>query len=136
MILSQWKLIAIVVLAGLLAITVKLWRHEVEAYATFRAEVAAEGEKARAHAAQIERQHDQITEEVSNAYARNIDALRAFYGRLQSRPGSSGMSGIPAAPARIDEIPADALPIAGQCAETTQQLIDLQEWLKQVGNTK
>lgn len=113
-----------------------MWRSEVEAYATFRAEVAAEGEKARAHAEQVKQQHEEINREVSDAYAKNIDALRSFYSRLQSRPGSGGMPRLPDPPARIDEIPADALPLAGLCAETTQQLIDLQDWLTQIGKTK
>ena len=98
----------------------------------FKAQTAAQGEIQRAKNAQIKAQQDQTAKEIGDAYARNIDALRAYYGRLLNRARSGGMPAPAEAPRSIDEVPSDALPLAAECAETTQQLIDLQDWVKQV----
>ncbi len=100
--------------------------------AEFKAQVVAAGEIQRAKNAQIKAQQDQTTKDIGDAYSANIVALRAYYGRLLHRPRSGGMPAVPEAPISIDAVPADALPLAGQCAETTQQLIDLQGWVKAI----
>jgi len=77
---------------------------------------------------EIERQK-KVTNDVSTDYEKRLNYLRDTYTRLRdSRSGS--MPSIPNAPRSIDEIPTNGLPLATQCAETTQQLVSLQEWVK------
>ncbi len=74
----------------------------------------------------------QITQNSEKKHEANISSVRSYYSKLlQQRSTSSGgeVPSIPSSPGSIDEIPTDALPLAGQCAETTQQLIDLQDWV-------
>jgi hypothetical protein len=98
-------------------------------FQVFKSEVERLGKEAQEKVnKEIERQK-KVTKDVSSDYEKRLDYLRDTYNRLRdSRSGS--MSSIPNAPRSIDEIPADSIPLAGICAETTQQLVSLQEWVK------
>ena len=79
---------------------------------------------------EIERQK-KVTNDVSTDYEKRLNYLRDTYARLRDqRSGGGSMPPIPNAPRSVDEIPANGLPLAAQCAETTQQLVSLQEWVK------
>lgn len=83
---------------------------------------------------------EQVTKEVSHEYKTRLDALRADYDSLRkraaNRAGGGAVSITPVAPARVDEIPADAVPLAAECAETTLQLTELQSWIVQQKGAK
>lgn len=79
---------------------------------------------------EIERQK-KVTKDVSSDYENRLNLLRDTYARLRDqRSGSGSMPPIPNAPRSIDEISTDSIPLAGICAETTQQLNSLQNWIK------
>lgn len=79
---------------------------------------------------EIERQK-KVTKDVSSDYENRLNLLRDTYARLRDqRSGSGSVSAIPNAPRSIDEISTDSIPLAGICAETTQQLNSLQSWIK------
>lgn len=103
-------------------------------YAAFANQVRAQGEAAieKAKATVAEQAH--ITERAIHAYANDLDALRTSYDRLRQQharasSGLGGLSTIPVAPTRIDEVPADAISLAADCAETTLTLVTLQGWV-------
>jgi len=98
-------------------------------FQVFKSEVERLGKEAQEKVNQeIERQK-KVTNDVSTDYETRLNLLRDTYARLRdSRSGS--MSAIPNAPRSVDEIPTDSIPLAGICAETTQQLNSLQEWVK------
>lgn len=102
----------------------------------FELRVRTAGELA-AKAVLVERQKaEQITREVAHGYQTRLDALRANYDSLRkraaaNRANSGGVQSFPVAPADVTEVPADALPLAEQCAETTLMLVELQDWTKQ-----
>lgn len=80
----------------------------------------------------LERQAE-ITRKSDESHSQAIDTLRKYYDSLlrqRSTKERRSMSSIPSAPQSIDAIPTDALPLANQCAETTQQLEDLQRWIR------
>ena len=78
-----------------------------------------------------------ITEGVRSEYEARIDAVRRQYaGRVQQC--STGRSNLPTTPkttSRADDLAADSR-LAGLCAETTQQLISLQQWVAKQGAQK
>jgi hypothetical protein len=79
---------------------------------------------------EIERQK-KVTKDVSSDYENRLNLLRDTYARLRDqRSGQGGMPSIPNAPRSIDEVSTDSIPLAGICAETTQQLNSLQNWIK------
>ena len=95
----------------------------------FVSEVERLGKEAQVKVKQeIERQK-KVTKDVSSDYETRLNLLRDTYARLRdSRSGS--MPPIPNAPRSIDEVSTDSIPLAGICAETTQQLNSLQAWVK------
>jgi hypothetical protein len=105
-------------------------------YTAFADQVRAQGEIAIEKAKATVAEQKRITERVADDYETRLAALRADYERLhrlaRARPAGSGVPALPDAAARADAIPADALPLAAQCAETTLTLVSLQEWLKEI----
>ena len=100
-------------------------------FQVFKSEVERLGKEAQVKVnKEIERQK-KVTKDVSSDYETRLNLLRDTYARLRDqRSGGNGLSAIPNAPRSLDEIPADSIPLAGICAETTQQLVSLQEWVK------
>lgn len=103
----------------------------------FVAEVKRLGEaqeQANQHAVEVA---EIISEGVRNEYEARIDAVRRQYaGRVQQC--SAGRSNLPTnakTTSRADELAADSR-LAGLCAETTQQLISLQQWVAKQGAQK
>jgi len=130
-----WRWAAIGIIGGL------LWVHGytkgreagLERLYAFQSQVQAEGEKAQARAAEKVVEQKQITEKVSNDYAANIIALRRYYAnrvRVKPSPPSGQMPAVPKPSVSSDASSAYS-ELAGACAETTQQLISLQEWVRQ-----
>lgn len=100
-------------------------------HAAFVANVERLGLEAKEKAKQeIERQK-KVTQDVSSDYEKRLNHLRDTYARLRDqRSGSGSMPAVPNAPRSLDEITTDSIPLAGICAETTQQLNSLQDWVK------
>jgi hypothetical protein len=131
--LSGYIITGLTVVLLISAAMLKIQSSRLEAckseFQVFKSEVERLGKEAQEKVnKEIERQK-KVTKDVSSDYEKRLNYLRDTYTRLRdSRSGS--MPSIPNAPRSIDEIPANGLPLAAQCAETTQQLVSLQEWVK------
>ena len=101
----------------------------------FRLEVEMAGKAAEAREKAVEQQHALITKEISNDYQTKLTAIRNFYASGVHNPSSGAMSGISAAPRGTDAETAYPI-LAGQCAETTQQLVSIQDWINQQAGIK
>ena len=119
-----WYAIAALVATNLL--TGALWRgeaHKLEVI-ELRSEIAAQA------AERVVAEQKQITEDTTNAWKAALDVTRADWSKrlrlanVQPMPGISGPTG------GVDGLAPDALALAAQCAETTEQLIALQNWAK------
>lgn len=121
--------IAIVFAGGLFA----GYRFENNRFNEFKEKIAVEAATQQAKNQSVVKQNELITKGIRNEYEARIAALRQFYGS-GVRLNASGRPVSPNANTTqgIDGFAADAI-LAGQCAETTQQLVSLQEWLKQQG---
>lgn len=76
----------------------------------------------------------QATQQSEAEHEKSISSLHTYYSNLlRNRQRKSGGNGsvptLPAAPTTIDGVATNCLPIAAQSAETTQQLINLQQWI-------
>jgi hypothetical protein len=98
----------------------------------FVAEVQRVGEAQEAanqHAVEVA---EIISESIKNEYEIKIAGLRNRYanaGRVcQQSPGGGRLSSTSQTTSRADELASDSR-LAGLCAETTQQLISLQQWI-------
>jgi hypothetical protein len=96
----------------------------------FVSEVKAVGEAQEAANKSAVEIAEVITEGVKNEYEARIATLRSQYsGRVrQCSSGSGQMSGTSNTTTRADDLASDSR-LAGLCAETTQQLISLQQWI-------
>lgn len=109
-------------------------------YDTFKANVAAEGRVAEAHTAEVTKQQKEITDALTAEYARRLAALPKFGGLRQPvRPDGSAVPEVScpapgphaAAADTVFVAQADFDTLATLAAQTTQQLISLQDWLRQ-----
>jgi len=96
-------------------------------------EVAAKAQEA--HVQAIEKQHELVTKGIANEYDAKLAAVRNYYKSTSvwNSNGGSKTSGLSTTPSPADVAAAYNL-LAGSCAETTQQLISLQDWINaQIG---
>lgn len=135
--LSNWRGAILGLALSLSAAFFWLWRHEVSAYEEFRNQESAKGLAAEMHVKQVEQQQKEITNDTVTGWKAALDVTRTDYDkRMRSYARGSGLSIIPQAPSRIDDLPADSVPLAAQCAETTLQLIKLQDWTNEQERVK
>lgn len=127
-----WKQGLIVVLGLSCGILFASWKSTEADFRNYKTQIANAVAAQDKHADEVEANYKRITEDLQNEHQKSIDDLRAYYAnRMRTSNGSGQVSRLPDPPRSIDAVPTDALPIAGQCAETTQQLIDLQKWVSE-----
>jgi hypothetical protein len=105
-------------------------RYQHNALVEYKAEIKAVAEKQEAHIESITKQQLLVTKGIEKEYDAKLTLLRNYYanGVRNTSSGSMPANGTTTFP--IDAVTTYNL-LAGQCAETTQQLISLQEWLNQ-----
>ena len=98
----------------------------------YKQEVSNAAKAQEAHVESIKKQQALVTKGIENEYEAKIANLRNYYKSTSvwNNGSSSKVSGISAAPSAADVI-ASYNELAGNCAQTTQQLVSLQEWLNQ-----
>ena len=104
-------------------------------YQALKSQVKTLAEKQEAHVESIQKQHELVTKGIEKEYEAKLAAVRNYYRATSvwNNPSSSKVSGISTAPTVADVATAYNL-LAGQCAETTQQVVSLQDWINaQIG---
>ena len=101
-------------------------------YMAFKKEVKAAAKAQEAKTESIQKQHELVTKGIQNEYDAKLATLRNYYKSTSvwNNNGSSTMPGISAAPKSADVISAYN-ELAGNCAQTTLQLVELQKWLNE-----
>jgi hypothetical protein len=100
-------------------------------YVKYKAEVENTAKAQEEKVKSIRTQQELITKGIQNEYDAKLALLRQYYANGVRQPNSSGVStnsGI--SPKPFDALAAYSV-LIGQCAETTQQLVSLQEWLNE-----
>ena len=104
-------------------------------YMAFKKEVESVAKAQEAKVQSIQAQHELVTKGISNEYEAKLSAVRNYYKSTSVWNKSSGstMPGISAAPSSADVIAAYN-ELAGQCAQATLQVVELQKWInEQIG---
>lgn len=99
---------------------------------TFKGQVETLGKQQEKKVAEVIATAKTITKDTETRYETRLAAMRVDYQRMRKQytnSGGGGVSTFPVAPARVDEIPTDCLPLAEQAAETTLMLESLQGWV-------
>jgi hypothetical protein len=142
--LTNWKLILIGLLSALLALTFKLWRNEAHNFAVFKAEVAVLGKQAEAEKKRIEADHKRIAKEMSDAWAKNLEAardnaVRNYAARMRRDAGSRAVPGTAAGAQAPDGAGKEQVAACTDeqfirdAAEDAARLTEWQLWAGQVG---
>lgn len=104
---------------------------EKKRFDAFKAELEASAIAQEKINQQIEQKNKLIATNIKSEYETKITALRNYYANSLRYPDSSKLPSLPIATHRVDEATTDPIFI-GQCAETTQQLTSLQDWVNAV----
>jgi len=104
-------------------------------YMAFKKEVEATAKAQEAKTESIQKQHELVTKGIQNEYNAKLTTLRNYYKSTSvwNNNGSGTVPGISAAPKSADVISAYN-ELAGNCAQATLQLVELQKWInEQIG---
>ena len=91
-------------------------------------EIAAKTQEAKVQS--IEKQHALVTKSIEKEYDAKLALLRQYYANGVRQPNSSTMSNFSTTSA-IANASAAYAELTRQCAETTQQLTSLQDWIRE-----
>jgi hypothetical protein len=91
-------------------------------------EIAAKAQEA--HVESIKKQQEITTKGIQNEYDAKLALLRQYYANGLRQPNSSGLPNFSATPS-ISDVSTAYTTLIGQCAQTTQQLVSLQEWINE-----
>jgi hypothetical protein len=91
-------------------------------------EIAAKVQEAKVES--IQKQHELVTKGIQDEYTAKLDLLRNYYANGVRQPNTSSLPTISNTTGGLDAITAYNL-LAGQCAETTQQIVSLQKWINE-----
>ena len=132
--ISTWIMVglSVIALAGF-----GYGKYQHNKYVTFKAEVESAAKAQEAKIESINKQQTLVTKGIENEYNAKLAAIRNYYKSTSvwNNGSSSKVSGLSTAPSATDVITAYNL-LAGKCAESTQQLISLQDWLKEQSGIK
>lgn len=134
---NPWLITAgVVALSGAFFYGLHIGHERLEA---FQAQVEALSEIQAAKNAATAARQKALTETIQNEYEDRLADIRLkFSGWVPIGPSNRAVSRVSCPSAKPDEAPADLVPLgeyrtlAGLCAETTQQLVSLQEWAAKV----
>ena len=99
-------------------------------YADYKAEVVAAGERQIAENKAKTKEQELINDNVAKTYQASINSIHSFYSGMHNT-SSGSMSYNADSTVSIDGKTYNTLLVAEQCADTTQQLISLQDWINQ-----
>ena len=108
------------------------WNHEHKKFVAYQAEVAAVGKAQEVINAAKVKEHEVISDSIKNQYEARLSAVHSYYAdRVQLNTSSGSLPTVSKPAACPDATPTNTVP-AGQCAETTLQLTELQNWVRSI----
>ena len=104
-------------------------RNTQDKFDAYKAEVAAAAAQQEAKTKVINQNNTKVAKETSNAYKDNLAAVRDYYNRMHN-DGSKFVSRLPDAATGTNAASSYDV-LAGQCAETTLQVVTLQKFINE-----
>jgi hypothetical protein len=111
------------------------WNHEHKNFVKYKAEIAALGKAQEQINEQKAKEHEFKAAAIKNEYEAKLSAVHNYYANRMRDASASGMPTISKPASGFNANTTDTVP-AGQCAETTLQLIELQSWIWSITNAK
>ena len=107
------------------------WNQEHKRFVAFKAEVAAVGKAQEVINAAKVKEHEVISDSIKNQYEARLAAVHSYYANGVRDTSSGSVSTVSKPTQCVNAAPTNTVP-AGQCAETTLQLTELQNWVKSI----
>jgi hypothetical protein len=108
------------------------YSHEHKKFVAFQAEIAALGKAQETINAAKVKEHETISTSIANQYEARLSAVHSYYAdRMQSNPSSGNLPTVSKPTSCPNATTADTVS-ARQCAETTLQLTELQNWVRSI----
>ena len=104
---------------------------EKERFDAFKAEIEAQYKAQELINNAKKKQQETISKSIRSEYEAKLNSLKSFYGGMR-QPSSSTMPILPNSTIGLDGKATD-LPLT--CAYTTQQLVSLQDWIREISKT-
>jgi hypothetical protein len=119
------------IIAGVLLITAFAsgWALRNRDFKEYKLEVSNAAKAQEAHVESIKKQQALVTKGIEDEYNAKLALLRQYYASGVRQPSTSKLSTNGNSTLNIDDFTPNGLLI--KCAETTQQLVSLQEWLNE-----
>ena len=99
-------------------------------YLEYKASVEIAAKEQEAKVESIQKQHELVTKGITDEYEAKLTAVRNYYAATSvwNKPSGGSVPGISKAPSVTDVI-TSYNELAGNCAQTTLQLVELQKWI-------
>ena len=108
------------------------WNHEHKRLVAYQAEVAAVGKAQEVINAAKVKEHETISTAITNQYEARLSAVHSYYAdRVQLNTSSGNLPTVSKPTSCPNASTADTVS-ARQCAETTLQLTELQNWVRSI----
>ena len=109
------------------------WNHEHKRLVAYQAEVAAVGKAQEVINQAKVKEHETISTSIANQYEARLSAVHSYYGDrlLDTGAGRGSVPTIPKPTSCANAAPTNTVS-ARQCAETTLQLTELQNWVRSI----
>jgi len=122
---------ALIVLAAFGSGYYKGYSTEHDKFVAFQEQVKIVAKTQEAKNESITKQYELVTDGVKNEYETKLAALRSYYSKRvqQSNTGSGNLPSVSKPSAAASGSTSDP-EFVGRCAETTAQLVSLQDWVK------
>ena len=108
----------------------KGYKNTQEKFDAYKVEVASIAAAQVAKTKVINESNNKVAKETSNAYKNNLSTVREYYNRMHNN-GSEYVSRVSTASSGTNAAPTYDV-LVGQCAETTLQIVTLQDYIKSV----
>ena len=99
-------------------------------YVNYKKEIEMAAKAQEAHVESIKKQQELTTTSIQKEYDAKLALLRNYYANGVRQPNTSKLPTISNTTSGLDATTAYNL-LVGQCAETAQQLVSIQEWLNE-----
>ena len=109
------------------------WNHEHKRLVAYQAEVAAVGKAQEVINQAKVKEHETISTAITNQYEARLSAVHSYYSErlLDTGAGRNSVPTVPKPASCAHATPTNAVS-ARQCAETTLQLTELQNWVRSI----
>ena len=109
------------------------YSHEHKKFVAYQAEIAAIGKAQETINAAKVKEHETISTSIANQYEARLSAVHSYYAErmLDASANSGSVSAVSKPTQCVNAAPTNTVS-ARQCAETTLQLTELQNWVRSI----